>query len=268
MTTHMRHVAAALVVLCVLRVVDPAAQSSVLAPTGTLRVTFLGGNPVHSRVDPSSNVRSGVVPDLAQELARRTGVPLRILPAENAGAVTAALASGQADVGVLAYDEARAREVDFTAPFMVMHNSYLVKSNAPLRQSADVDRAGLIVAAVKGQTQQLFVSRTLKNARVQILDAMPPESEVLRMLSMGEVHAFAINRQRALDLQAAVPSDLRALPDSFLDVDQCFVVKLGDTSRRDALNRFVSDVRSSGAVAAAIARAKLAGVAVATGSGR
>ena len=61
----------------------------------------------------------------------------------------------------------------------------------------------MTVAAIKGQSQQLFVSRHLKNARVQVLDAMPPQSELESILLGKCVDAFAINRQRGLDAQAA-----------------------------------------------------------------
>src|SRR5687767_13492935 len=50
-----------------------------LAPTGTLRATFIANNPVQGRVD-SSGATSGPAPDLARELARRLKVPHAITP--------------------------------------------------------------------------------------------------------------------------------------------------------------------------------------------
>ena len=47
----------------VVRVQSPAAK---LAPTGTLRAVFLGGNPVQGRVDARTGDTSGTVPDLTQ----------------------------------------------------------------------------------------------------------------------------------------------------------------------------------------------------------
>jgi polar amino acid transport system substrate-binding protein len=243
--------------------VEAQTPASVLAPTGTLRAVFLGSNPVHGRVD-AQGVPSGPVPDLVRELARSLGVPSTVIPAPDAGGVIAALKNGTADIGFLAYDETRAREVDFGAAFIVMHNSYLVRSDSPLQKTADVDRAGVTVAAIKGQSQQLFVSRHLKSAKVQVLDTMPPQSELESILIGRTVDAFAINRQRGLDAQAASGGKLRPLPDNFLDVDQCFVVEKGGAAKLKAIEQFVVKVRASGFILASIERAKLAGVAPAT----
>ena len=51
----------------------------------------------------------------------------------------------------------------------------------------------------------------------------------------------------------------RPLGDSFLEVDQCFVVEKGATAKLKAIEEFVSTVRASGFISASIERAKLAG---------
>ncbi len=239
---------------------SPAAT---LAPTGTLRAVFLGGNPVQGRVDTKTGDTSGTVPDLTRELARRLGIAVAIASAPDAGGVIAALRNGTADIGFLAYDEMRAREVDFGPAFVVMANSYLVKASSPIRASKDVDRAGVTVAAVKGQTQEHFVSSAMKQARVRVLDVMPPQADVDMLLTNGAVDAFAINRQRALEAEAASAGRLRALPDSFLDVDQCVVVAKGNAARLETIERLVAELRASGFIKQSIDRAKLVGVDVA-----
>src|SRR5262245_26372179 len=187
----MRHITFLVIIGVLVTTAWSQAPSATLAPTGTLRAVFLGSNPVHGRVDPATGVASGPVPDLVRELARTLGVPAAITPAPDAAGVIAALKNHTADIGFLAYDETRAREVDFGAPFIVMLNSYVVKASSPIQKSGDVDRPGVKVAAVKGQTQQLFVSRELKQAQVRVFDTMPPQAEVDALLSSGEVDAFA-----------------------------------------------------------------------------
>jgi polar amino acid transport system substrate-binding protein len=250
--------------------VPAAAQTDkdALAPTGTLRAVFLGGNPVQGRVDQATGAITGPVPDLVRELARTIGAPVVILQAADAAGVISALKEGRADIGFLAFDETRAREVDFGAPFLIMANSYLVTSGSRLQTSADVDRTGITVAAVRGQTQQLFVSSRLKSARIQLFDTMPPQPEVERLLTSGAVDAFAINRQRSLEAQAASGGTLRALADSFLDVEQCFVVARGNGAGVQAIERFVDRMRQSGFIQLSIERAGLTGVRVATGGRR
>ena len=253
-------------IICCLLTASAAGQTSsqILAPTGTLRAIFLGGNPVQGRIDPQTGVASGVVPDLVRELAGKLGVPFKIVPAPAAGAVIDALKTGTADIGFLAYDETRAREVDFGAAFMVMFNSYVVRASSPIQKTADIDRAGTTVAAVRGQTQELFVSSHLKNARVRVFETMPEQPELETLLIKGLVDAFAINRQRSLEAEAASGSKLRALPDSFLEVQQSFVVAKGDRAKLQTIEKFVSEARVSGFIKSSIERARLTGVDVAS----
>src|SRR3954471_14336506 len=82
-----------------------------LAPTGTLRAAFLGANPVQGHIDPQTGAITGPVADIVKEMARKLGVPFAILPASGASGVIALIKSGKADIGFLAYDEARSKEV-------------------------------------------------------------------------------------------------------------------------------------------------------------
>jgi ABC-type amino acid transport substrate-binding protein len=239
---------------------SPAAT---LAPTGTLRVVFLGMNPVQGRMDPQTGKATGPVPDVVEALARRLNVPFRILSSPNAAGIVSALNMREADIGVLAYDVERTRDVDYGAPLLVMFNSYLVKADSTIRRSADVDRAGVTVAAVRGQTQELYVSSHLKNAKVRVFETMPPQKDVEMLLLNNAVDVFAINRQRSLDAEAESGRKLRALADSFLEVDQSFVVRKGDAAKLPLLAQIAKDLRGSGLIKASIEKAKLTGVDVA-----
>jgi polar amino acid transport system substrate-binding protein len=221
-----------------------------------LRAAFLGTNVVQGRVDPATGVVTGPIADLVQELARRMGVPYQIIAAPDAGAVIGHLNDGSADIGFLGYDVSRAEEVDFAGPYASMHNSYVVAQRSPLRQSSEIDRAGAIVGAVKGQTQQLFVSSRMKQAQVRVFDRQPPPAELEALLRSGEVTAFGVNRQRALELGRA-SAELRALPDSFMEVVQEFVVRKGEAQKRAVLDAFAAEMRASGFVQASLTKAGL-----------
>src|SRR5262245_57305894 len=116
--------------------------AQVLAPTGTLRVVFLGMNPVQGRFDAQTGRSTGPVPEIVEALGAKIGVPVRSVSSPHAAGIASALDTREADIGVLAYDEERTRDVDYGAPLLVMFNSYLVKKDSAIRRSGDIDRAG------------------------------------------------------------------------------------------------------------------------------
>ena len=241
------------------------AQGADLAPTGTLRAAFLGTNPVQARTDSKTGEITGPVADLVRELARRLNLPFKLIPAPNAQGVIAHVQDGTADIGFLAYEEARSREVEFAGPFAVMYNTYLVRADSPLRTVEDADREGITIGAVRAQTQEIYLSANLKRARVKIVEAQPSQADLERMLGNREVDAFAQNTQRAADAVAEAGSrvPLRALTGSYVGVEQSFVVKKGDTGNAAMLDKFVDELRASGFIRASLDRAQLSTVGVA-----
>src|SRR4051812_158397 len=145
-----------------------------LAPTGTLRASFIASNPVQGRVDAKTGAVTGPVADLTRELARRLGVPYVITPLPDAGAVLASVKAHTADIGFLAYEAARATQVDFTTSYSLSSSAYAVRADSPVRTMADVDRPGMKIGAAKGASQQIYVSANVKNARVVVMDEVPP----------------------------------------------------------------------------------------------
>ena len=241
-----------------------AARGADLAPTGTLRAAFLGTNPVQARVDPKTGEVTGPIADLVRELARRLNVPFKLIAAPNAQGVIAHVQGGTADIGFLAYEAARAREVEFAGPFAVMYNTYLVLDSSPMRSVDDFDRDGMTVAAVRAQTQEIYLSANLKRARVKPIESQPPQAELERMLAAKEVDAFGLNTQRAAEaVAAAKTTKVRALTGSYVAVEQSFVVKSGDTANAKVLDAFVDELRASGFIRASLDRAQLDTVGVA-----
>jgi polar amino acid transport system substrate-binding protein len=256
-------VAPTLIVVFMSAALVRADQTPNLAPTGTLRAAFLATNPVHARTDAKTGDVTGPVPDLVRELARRLQTPFVLVPAANATAVIGHVQAGTADVGFLAYDEARAREVDFVGAFLLMFNTYAVAAASPLREAADADRQGIRIGGVKGQTPQIYLSGTLRNARMRVFESTPDQAALEQLLVSGDVDAFALNRQRAEEAATASQGRLRALQGSFFDAEQSVVVRKGEAEKAVYLRAFVEDLKASGFLEASIDRAKLVGVGVA-----
>lgn len=233
--------------------------ASTLAPTGILRAAFLGDNPALGRVDPKSGAVTGPVAEIVKEIARRAGVPYKLIPAPGGREVMGQVKAGTADIGFLAYNAGRANEVDFSIPWLLMPNTYIVAAGSPLQRVADADRAGVHIAAVKGDTQDVYLSANLKNNHLDAVADMPPPDELEGMLLNGKLDAFAANRQRILGIAAAHPK-LRALADNFSVAGQAIAMAKGDPARLEALNRMLDEILATDFVKLSIEHAGSNGV--------
>jgi polar amino acid transport system substrate-binding protein len=239
-----------------------------VAPTGVLRATFLGSNPVQGQVNAQTGEITGVVADLVRALAARLGVKYEIHPAANAADIVARLKAGQSDIGFFAYDAERGKEVDFSQSYALMHSSLLVRADSPIQTSAEADRAGQTVAAVRGQTQYPALNAMVKQARMLALEKKPGQAELEALLDSRQIDAYGANRHDTVQVAAASGGKLRALPDSFLIVEQAIVTPKGQPRRIAELDSFIVEARTNGLVQQVLERTRIVGLTVATGSTR
>jgi polar amino acid transport system substrate-binding protein len=230
-----------------------------LAPTGTLRATFLNGNPVQATVDSKTAAISGPAADIVKELARRAGVPYTITPAKGGKELIDSLNNHTADIGFLAWEAERARQVDFSGPYLLMGVSYLVAASSPIKTAADADRSGVNIGAVDGNSPTIYLQQHLKNAKLTLWAAAPPYEDMLKMFASGQVDAYAGNRARLVEAAERYPG-LRVARDNFTVLEQNLVVQKGDTAKLKIINEFLDEARASAFLRDSLVRAKLAGV--------
>ena len=138
--------------------------SSDLAPGGVLRAAINLGNPVLAQ--GTAAAPAGVTVDIARELGTRLAVPVRLVCFDAARESFEAMAKGDADICFLAIDPARAAEVAFTAPYVVIEGVFVVPADSGITALADVDREQVRIGVKKGSAYDLFLSRTLRRASV------------------------------------------------------------------------------------------------------
>jgi len=143
--------------------VDPNIKNE-LAPTGTLRVAVNYGNPVHTQRNPSGGDPLGVAPDLARELAKRVGVPVKYVTYDAAGKMAEGLKTGENDIVFLAIDPERAVDIAFSRPYVVIEGTYLVRKDSRFKRLEDVDREGVKIIVGLRSAYDLFLTREIKRA--------------------------------------------------------------------------------------------------------
>ena len=236
----------------------PDTVRSELAAAGTLRAALNTGNAILVSVRPAGPP-AGVAADLAADLARRLGVPLALVPYPSAAAIADDAASGRWDVAFIGSDPARENSVIFSAPYVELPSTYLVPAGSAIASVADVDVAGVRVAARPRTAYDLVLRRILSKASL-----VYPEDGLsdLALLTGGRADALAGLRQVLADIAATLPGS-RVLNDDFAAIQQAIAVPRGRAAAAAYLESFVADITSSGLVAAAIERNTARGAVVA-----
>ncbi len=226
--------------------VTPALRAE-FAPSGSLVMAVNYGNIVHTQRDPAGGPARGVAPELARELARRLGVPIRYVTYDTAGKMADAVKEGAWDLAFLAVDPARAETIAFSAPYVLIQGTHLVRQDAPMRRVEDFDRPGLKIAVGLKSAYDLHLSRVLKSAE---LVRYPTSQAAIDAFVAGQdgLGAAAGVRQ-PLALAARKDSRFRVIDGAYMSIDQAAGVPKSRPQAARYLHGFVEEMKASGFVA-------------------
>ena len=229
---------------CVTADVVPYDVVRELAPTGKLRAAINFGNGVLAQKDPKTGEPRGVSVDLAREVAKRAGIPLEIVSYDAAGKVTADATRNRWDIAFVARDPDRAKDIEFTAPYVIIEGTYVVTQDSPLRTVGDVDRDGMRVAVGQGSAYDLFLTRSLKHAQ---LVRTPTSPEAPEAFLRDKLDAAAGVRQQ-LESAARMHPGLRVMQDRFMAIEQAMALPRGRPRAARYLSGFIDEMKASGFV--------------------
>ena len=238
---------------------DPAWATD-LAPGATLRAVYLGTNPAQAARDPATGHLRGPSYELAAELARLHGMALAFRSVNDPPTVIEEVRAGRADIGFVAYEATRLGTVEFSQPYMLVQQSFLVLDGSPIRAIADIDQPDRTIAGTTNDSITLCMQRILHRASVLELPNDP--AQLGAAIAGGTIDALGANRQRLTTLMRATPGT-RLLADDLFSVPQNVVVPKGSPAALAAVDAVIDTMRQSGQLQAAITRGGAVGVTVA-----
>lgn len=232
---------------------NPSQQPSLdtiaqLAPLGTLRAAINYGNPALAKKDRETGTLSGVSVDLANALAASLGVPLRLLEYSKASGVVEDARTNTWDVAFTGIDPERAKDMDYTAPYLLIEGVYMVREDSAIRSNEDVDRRGHRVAVSRGSAYDLFLTRTLRDAELVRGD---DPTRVADMLGEQALDIVAGVKARS-EMDAKRIGGLRLLDGNFMEIRQAMAIPKGRTRGAQFLDAFVEAMKASGFVGDAL----------------
>jgi len=235
------------------RSVPPGTRAE-LAPTGTLRAGLILSNQVLVAKDAQTGELRGVTMVLGKALAKRLGVPFEPVGYPNPAALVQSFGRNEWDIAFLAFDPARARDVDFSSPYMVVDNTYLVLPGSKVEAVERADQRGVKIAVPERSAPDLFLSRNLKAAEVvRVPGGADAAIEVLRS---GRADAYAENAHMLSLYSERLPGS-RVLQGRYTVIQHAIATPKGRAAGAEFLGTFVEESKRDGTVRDAITQAGL-----------
>ena len=219
-----------------------------LAPTGILRAGINMANIllVTGRTDDGDP--EGVGPGFAAAIADRLGVPVAYVPFPTPGEVADAVDDNVWDIGLIGAEPSRAEKIDFTAAYVEIEATYMVRDGSPFRTVEDVDAPGVRIAVSGRSAYDLYLSRSLKHAELVRAKGLPGAQ---KLFVEEQLDALAGLRPAMTDELSNLPG-MRILDGKFTAVQQAVGVQKGKDAAAAFLRDFVEEAKTSGLVASLI----------------
>jgi polar amino acid transport system substrate-binding protein len=231
-------------------------------PTGILRVGINLGNPVLAGTDPVTQKPKGVSIDIANEIGKRIGLPVQLIPFQSAGATVDAIKSGNIDLIFVAIDPVRGEGISYTPPYIQIEGAYMVKASSPITSNNDVDVAGNEIIVGKGSAYDLFLTREIKHAAL----LRAPNSQSVVDDFMGGQGNVAAGVKQQLESDAVRYTGSRILPGRFMVINQAIGIPKARPAYEKTsayLGAIITELKTSGFVANAMKRHNIQGAKVA-----
>ena len=137
---------------------------SELAPNGVLRAGINLSNFLLVTGKDSSGAPVGVAPDMARAIADRLEVNLTLTTFSSPGELADAAGKDVWDIGLIAAEPVRAEAIAFSAAYVEIEATYMVRNDSMLGTIADVDRPGVRIAVSERSAYDLYLTRNLEHA--------------------------------------------------------------------------------------------------------
>ena len=230
-----------------------------LAATGILRAGINLSNFLLVTGRSASSEPEGVAPDMAREIARSLGVPVRYVTYKSPGELGDAVGTGAWDIGLIGAEPQRAEKIAFSAAYVEIEATYMVPAGSSIKSLGDVDKSGVRIAVSARSAYGLWLENNIKHATLMPIGGL---DAAFNTFKDEKLEVLAGLRPGLLKDIEKMPS-ATILPGKFSAVQQAVGTAKANKAGADYLASFVEQAKKSGLVGGLIEKHKVKGLSVA-----
>ena len=219
-----------------------------LAPTGTLRAGINLSNFLLVSGQLADGTPAGVSPDLARHIAAVLDVPCEFVVFETPGQLADAAADDVWDICNIAHEPDRARQIDFSQPYVLIDANFLVRADSAFTSNEDIDQKDVKIAAFYRSAYDLWLRDNLRHASLLAADSIQHSHD---LFLRGEADVLASLKPR-LQTELATGQH-RMIAPRFTAIKQAVGIKKMDPAVLQFLNDLIAAAIENGFIEASLA---------------
>jgi len=186
----------------------------------------------------------GVSPDMAQELADKLNLQLKLIPYTTPGEIADDAENDKWDICNIGAEPQRAEKINFSAAYAEIQATYIVQSNSKINNMLDVDKIGNKICVASRTAYGLWLERNIHNAELIQVEGVDSSFDVF---SNENLDALAGLRPALIDDVKKI-SGAKILEGQFMSVQQAIGTSIQNIHSSIYIAEFVEEMKKTGFV--------------------
>ena len=186
----------------------------------------------------------GVSPDMAQELADKLNLQLKLIPYTTPGEIADDAENDKWDICNIGAEPQRAEKINFSAAYAEIQATYIVQSNSKINNILDVDKIGNKICVASRTAYGLWLERNIHNAELIQVEGVDSSFDVFLNENLD---ALAGLRPALIDDVKKI-SGAKILEGQFMSVQQAIGTSIQNIHSSIYIAEFVEEMKKTGFV--------------------
>ena len=215
-----------------------------LSSNGILRAAINMSNFLLVTDKTKNGTPIGVSPDMAQELADKLNLQLKLIPYTTPGEIADDAENDKWDICNIGAEPQRAKKINFSAAYAEIQATYIVQSNSKINNILDVDKIGNKICVASRTAYGLWLERNIHNAELRQVEGVDSSFDVFLNENLD---ALAGLRPALIDDVKKI-SGAKILEGQFMSVQQAIGTSIQNIHSSIYIAEFVEEMKKTGFV--------------------
>ena len=215
-----------------------------LSSNGILRAAINMSNFLLVTDKTKNGTPIGVSPDMAQELADKLNLQLKLIPYTTPGEIADDAENDKWDICNIGAEPQRAEKINFSAAYAEIQATYIVHSNSKINNILDVDKIGNKICVASRTAYGLWLERNIHNAELIQVEGVDSSFDIFLNENLD---ALAGLRPALIDDVKKI-SGGKILEGQFMSVQQAIGTSIQNIHSSIYIAEFVEEMKKSGFV--------------------